>query len=577
LGRDFNLCACLETVNNLSKKKLKFTKKTMTRILPFILLLFFTNLLFGQNDILDTGGPLMPEQAAYDVQYYGLDVKVNPDEKAIEGNLTMRATIVQPIAWVVMDLDTTFTIHDIYETHEGDMVIPATWQRESGKVWINMKYTRQAGSSVTLTLQYSGKPRVARRPPWDGGFTWAKTKTGAHWIATTCQGEGADLWWPNKDHVSDKPDRMDLLVTVPDDLVVASNGRLSSHHNNGDGTATWHWKITTPISNYNVALNIAPYKIIEDKIESVSGNTFPVYFYVLPEDFEKGQKFMPEIIAQLKWFESMLGPYPFQQDKYGAVQTPHLGMEHQSIIAYGANFKNGAMTGGKDWGFDALHQHELAHEWWGNLVTNADWKDMWIHEGFGSYMQPLYAEHLNGKAAYHKYMNSMYFRNQYPIAPHSSKTGKEIYKAPIYTKGAWVLHTLRYLIGDEDFFKAFKKMAYPDQNDLTNMDGHQIRFVTTEDFITTIGEVTGKDFHWFFDIYVRQGSAPVLISVVEKGELRLRWKTRNNRPFPMPVEVKLGDTVKRYEIPAEGLVIPFKKGDRPEVDPDRWILMDVTK
>ncbi len=542
-----------------------------------ILLLFFTSLLIAQSDPIDTGGPLMPEQAAYDVKYYGLELSVQPDKKFIEGNLTMRASIVQPTSMIVIDLDTTFTIHDIYETREGDMVIPVPHVRKKGKIWINMKYTRQTGSSVTLTINYSGKPRVARRPPWDGGFTWSKTKSGAHWIATTCQGEGADLWWPNKDHVSDKPDRMDLLITVPKDLVVATNGKLRSNNNNGNGTITWHWEVTTPISNYNIALNIAPYKVIEDKIQSVSGSSFPVYFYVLPEDYEKGKKLMPQIIDHVKWFESVLGPYPFQKDKYGVAQTPHLGMEHQTIIAYGAGFKNGSMTGGKDWGFDALHQHELAHEWWGNLVTNSDWKDMWIHEGFGSYMQPLYAEHLNGKAAYHEYINSMRFRNQYPIAPYSSKTGKEIYRAPIYTKGAWVLHTLRYLIGDEDFFKALKTMAYPNTNNLDQVDGRQVRFVTTEDFISIVEQITGKDMHWFFDVYVRQGKAPVLISNVEKNKLHLRWKTPNQLPFHMPVEVKIDGKIKRFEIPAEGLVIPFKKGNKPEVDPDRWVLMEVSK
>ncbi len=538
--------------------------------------LFLTVTLFSQDVTLTTGGPLMPEQAAFDVKYYSLELKIDPEKRSIAGQLTMRADIVQPTSWIVLDLDTTFTIHDVYESRGGDMLIPGIIQRKEGEIWINLKTTRQPGETVTITVAYSGKPRIAKNPPWDGGFTWSKTKSGAHWIATSCQGEGADLWWPNKDHVSDKPDRMDLNITVPQGLTVASNGKLRSSNKNKDGTITWYWEVTTPISNYNIALNIAPYEVIEDEIESVSGKTFPVFFYVLPEDYEKGKKLMPEIIAHVKWFEDLLGPYPFQKDKYGVAQTPHLGMEHQSIIAYGANFNNAAMTG-RDWGFDALHQHELAHEWWGNLVTNSDWKDMWIHEGFGTYMQALYAEHLNGKEAYHKYMSTMWFRNQYPIAPHSSKTGKQIYQAPIYTKGASVLHSLRYLIGDEAFFQALRTMAYPNQNNLKNIDGSQVRFVTTEDFITIVENITGKDMHWFFDIYVRQGRAPVLISNVEKGNLHLRWKTPNNLPFPMPVEVKLGDTVKRYDIPKEGLVIPFNKGDRPEVDPNRWIIMEVSK
>jgi len=182
---------------------------------------------------------------------------------------------------------------------------------------------------------------------------------------------GADVWWPNKDHVSDKPDSMTIRITVPEPLVVASNGRLEQVEEHGDGTRTYHWFVSTPISNYNVALNIAPYVVIQEEYESVTGETFPVMFYVLPESLEDGRALMPEILAHLRWFEETLGPYPFRADKYGVAQTPYLGMEHQSIIAYGANFDNGAMTGGVDWGFDALHHHELSHEWWGNLVTNS--------------------------------------------------------------------------------------------------------------------------------------------------------------------------------------------------------------
>ncbi len=545
-----------------------------------LLFLFMYSLSYAQYDILDTGGPLIPEQTCFDVKHYDLNLEVNPDEKFISGTLTMTADITETSSVIALDLDTMLTIHSIVEIKNFKKT-KINFDHSTGRIWVNLLKIREPGEKIVLAINYYGKPRVAKRPPWDGGFTWSKTSRGAHWIATTCQGEGADLWWPNKDHVSDKPDSMDLHISVPDGLIVATNGKFISEEVDDQRMKIFHWKVTTPISNYNIALNIAPYKILQDEITSVNGNTFPVFFYVLPEDQVKGQKFLPEIIDHVKWFEQLLGPYPFQQDKYGVAQTPHLGMEHQTIIAYGANFDNGSMTGGQDWGFDALHQHELAHEWWGNQLTNSDWKDMWIHEGFGSYMQPLYAEHLNGKAAYHKYMNSMrFFSNQLAIAPRKSKYGKDIYRAPIYTKGAWVLHTLRYYLGDDLFFESLQQFVQSDnpmQRDKKPSIAPLVRFVTTDDFIQTVEAVSGKDMGWFFEVYTRQAKLPVLISNVKDGVLHLRWKSPENLPFPMPVDVKLGMETKRYTIPAEGLKIPFKRGDRPEVDPDRWVLMDVSK
>ena len=527
--------------------------------------------------IFDSGGPLMPEQAAYDVKEYDLTLTVNPQDSSIQGALQTKALIVHPAYWFVLDLDTFFTVESVVELREGDMAFPRKFHRETGKLWIDLTSTRNPGEMVDITVNYSGKPRIAKRPPWEGGFTWAYTKDGSPWIATTCQGQGADLWWPNKDHVSDKPDRMGLHITVPQGLFVATNGKLTGSSSTKNGMTTYDWLVTTPISNYNISLNIAPYKRIEGALKSTSGQTFPVYFWVLPENYKDGQKLFPQILDHLRFFEELLGPYPFQADKYGVVQTPHLGMEHQTIIAYGANFSNVSMTG-MDWGFDALHQHELAHEWWGNLVTNSDWRDMWIHEGFGTYMQPLYVEHLHGKEAYHKAMSAMrFFGNTRTIAPREVTSAHEIYKAPIYSKGAWILHNLRYLIGDKAFFESLRTMAYPNLQENETIDGSQVRFATTDDFLNITEKASGKELDWFFEVFLRQPELPVLYSMIEKGKLKLRWKSPHNLPFPMPVEVKIGEEVKRYDIPPEGLIIDLKKGEKPEVDPDHWLLMEISR
>jgi aminopeptidase N len=356
-------------------------------------------------------------------------------------------------------------------------------------------------------------------------------------------------------------------------LVVASNGKLTSIEKHSDSTSTYHWFVSTPINVYNVALNIAPYKVVDGKMRSVAGDEFPVVFYALPEDVEKAKKLFPEIIAHLQFYEKYLGPYPFRRDKYGVAQTPHLGMEHQTIIAYGAKFNNGSMTGGKDWGFDALHHHELGHEWWGNLVTNADWKDMWIHEGFCSYMQALYQEDRLGKEAYLEYVHGMRrFTNVLPIAPNEVKTAKEIYRAPIYNKGAWTLHTLRYLLGDKTFFKVLRKMTYPNAEMEATSDGSACRFVQTSDFIKICEEASGLNLTWFFDIYVRQAALPVLEKTIENNVLFLKWKTPDQRPFPMPISIKTGKEWKRIEIPSKGISIPFDGKEAPMVDPEGWVL-----
>lgn len=533
--------------------------------------------LIAQTPILDSGGPLLPQQAAYDVSFYALSLSVDPEEKTIEGTLVVEADVVHPMHYLVLDLDTLLTVRKVTEQEGVERAAAErSFRRDTGKVWIDLRRTRQRGERLRVELAYGGRPRVAPRAPWDGGFTWAETPAGAPWIATTCQTNGADLWWPCKDHVSDEPDSMALHIRVPEPLVVATNGRFQDREQHDDGTATYHWFISNPINIYNVALNIAPYRTIESTRRTVAGDEHSVVFYVLPEDYEKGEKLFPEMLRHLDFFEKFLGPYPFRADKYGVVQTPHLGMEHQTIIAYGANFDNSSMTGGVDWGFDALHHHELAHEWWGNLVTNYDWRDMWLHEGFGTYMQALYLEELRGREGYHAYMDRMrYFSNRLAVAPRETRSAAEIYQAPIYTKGAWILHSLRYLLGDEVFFEALRRMAYPSPELERITDGRQTRFATTADFQRICEQASGKDLDWFFDLYLRQPKLPVLHSRIDDNNLRLYWETPDGLPCRMPVPVALDGDLLRLEISREGVTVPLREGQQPEVDPQRWLLMEV--
>jgi len=548
-------------------------------LLLALLLALFADLASAQRAIHDSGGRLSPEQAAYDVRYYDLSLRVSPSDSTIGGSLTVVADIVSPIDRIVLDLDTTLTVSGV-TGGTGGMREARRFERQGGQIRIDLGREHRAGEQVTLTVAYAGRPRVAPNPPWDGGFTWARTRSGEPWIATSNQGQGADLWWPVKDHVSDKPDSVAIRIRVPEALVVASNGRLRRVEEHGDGTRTHHWFVSTPISAYNVALNIAPYRVIEEELTSVAGDAFPVQFYVLPESYERGRALFPEILEHLRFFEGLLGPYPFRADKYGVAQTPHLGMEHQTIIAYGANFDNRAMTG-VDWGFDALHHHELAHEWWGNLVTNPDWNDMWIHEGFATYMQALYAERLLGAEALRAYMASQRggISNRRPVAPRESHTAGEIYfdtGGDIYYKGAWVLHTLRHLIGDEAFFTALRRMAYPDPALERVTDGSHVRFATTEDFRRIVETTSGMDLGWFFELYLRQPHLPRLVveAAGRGGGWDLRWVTPDGLAFPMPVEVEVGGVRQRIEMSGATGRVAGNAGTPPMVDPDGWILKE---
>ena len=525
---------------------------------------------------LDSGGPLRPEQGTFDVTFYDLALRIDPADSTVAGSLLAEARIVHPTARLVLDLDARLGVQAV-RMGEGEAAVATPFERRGGRVWIDLGRTRQPGETVRVAVDYHGRPRVAPQPPWQGGFTWARTSEGAPWIATTVQREGADLWWPVKDHVSDEPDSMALHFTVPRPLVAASNGRLRRVEDHGDGWRTYHWFVSTPINVYNVTLAAAPYQPVETTYTSVTGESLPVIFYVLPGDRARGEAFLPEILDHLRFFETALGPYPFRADKYGVVQTPHLGMEHQTLIAYGAAFDNGAMTGGRDFGFDALHHHELAHEWWGNLVTNADWRDMWLHEGFATYMQALYAEHRDGRAAYHAYMAHQRagIENRRALAPLASRSAYQIYGGDLYRKGAWVLHTLRFLIGEEALRTALRRFAYPDSTQASQAAGcPSCRFVTTDDFVRLVEQITGRDLEWFFEVYARRAALPRLAAEHDGDTLRLAWIAPEDLPFPMPVQVRLGDAVRRVEMPEGRASVPVPPGAEPVIDPDAWILRD---
>lgn len=552
----------------------------MKKISIFLVIVLLAVTTFAQRQLgtkpTETGGPLMFEQAVFDVLDYDITIAADPAEQSIKGTTIMAARVVIPTNVIVLDLDTPFTIEKVTESGKD-----VHFERKEGKIWIWFAMTKQVGEMIKTSISYSGKPRIAPNPPWVGGFMWKKTPNGADWISVALQNDGADLEFPCKDHPSDKAATSSMHITVPDPLIATGPGKLESVKKNAGATSTYNWRMTNPIANYSLVFNAAPYKLIEDTYKSVNGETMPIKFYILPENFDKGPGLITEQKKYLAFYEKYLGPFPFRSQKVGIVETPHLGMEHSTNIAYGNNYKY------NDDGTDWLLLHEFGHEYWANLVTASDWRDFWIHEGFQSYMDTLYQEYLHGQGAYIKAMTARQkgFKNKQPIAPREAKIAYQVYmSAPdylnsdgdIYGKGAYFLHTLRYLIGDEAFFKALRHMAYPTKEMETYTDGRQERLVNTDDFLTIAEQDSGMKLDWFFEMYLRQPKLPKLNVVsVESGApgtLSLSWETPNNMPFPMPIDVVINGKTQRVEMKDGKVTVNYTGTTVPVIDPNGWVL-----
>ena len=537
----------------------------------------FASASFAQRELgvrpTNTGGPLMFEQAVFDVQSYDVAVNVFPKDKRINGTTTMIARTVIPTNVIVLDLDTPYTIASVT-----DGTKDYKYQNKDGRIWIWFPATKQVGEEIKTVIKYSGTPRVAPKPPWIGGFMWEKTPNGADWISVALQNDGADLLFPCKDHPSDKPAMAAMHITVPDPLIASGPGKLEGVKKNSDGTSTYNWRMTNPIANYSIVFNAAPYKIVEDKYKSVDGTTMPIFFYVIPEDENKAAGLIAEQKKYLAYYEKYLGPYPFRSQKVGIVETPHLGMEHSTDIAYGNKFKYA--EDGTDW----LLLHEFGHEYWANLVTASDWRDFWIHEGFQSYMDSLYQEYLHGKDAYFTAMKNRRksIRNMQPVAPREPKIAYQVYMAEpdylksdgdIYGKGALILHSLRYLIGDDAFFRALHRMAYPTKELEKLTDGRQERLVNTDDFLTIAEEESKMDLDWFFELYLRQPKLAKLVTETSGSTMNLRWDTPNGMPAEMTMAWPDRPKTQRVEMKDGRGSINFS-GSAPSIDPNGWVLKE---
>lgn len=554
-------------------------KPSIALVLPFPMLAAWNP---PQDPDLDSGTRPPPEQTCYDVAHYGLSLRVDPDTKSIAGTSRMRARLASPTNRIALDLDARLVVDAVRSGTK-----PLRYVHEKGRIFVeDVEAWARVGEHFSLEVDYHGVPREAPNPPWSGGFTWSKTASGAPWIATSCQGEGADLWWPVKDQPDDEPESMDITIEVPSTLVCASNGRLIRVEDTQPGWHAFVWHVSTPINAYSVALNIAPYTTIEGEHESVAGGKFPLVYYVLPENVEQGQRLFAEIRQHMTFFEDVFGPYPFRADKYGVAETPHLGMEHQTITAYGNRYSGNPW--GADQGFDFLLHHEMAHEWWALAVTARNWNDFWIHEGIGTYAQALYAERLRGPQAYRQVMSEQRrgILNRGAVAPREPRSSQEMYfvrhwkdspAGDIYSKGSWIVHSLRFLLGDDAFFKLLRRFAYPDPKLEARTDGAACRFTTTDELLAIAERESGRELDWFFELYLRQPHLPSLDARTVDGQLELAWVTPGDLPFPMPVEVELNGRRTRVELPNGKARVALEGAKEYTLDPDAWILRELPR
>ncbi|WP_422079624.1 M1 family metallopeptidase [Ulvibacterium sp.] len=482
---------------------------------------------FTEQDTLR--GSITPERAWWDLNYYHLDVEVQPDNKYISGSNTIRYKVVEPKQTLQVDLQPPLNIEKV--TQDGkELKVDSNGNAH----FVQLEKSQQPGEFNEIVVHYSGYPKEAVNAPWDGGFSWKKDSRGKHFIATSNQGLGASVWWPNKDHMYDEVDSMAISVTVPKNLMDVSNGRLLKIEED-ETTKTFHWFVASPINNYGVNINIADYKHFGTIYQGAAG-PLTLDYYVLPQNFDKAQKQFQQVPQMMKAFEHWFGPYPFYKDGFKLVEVPYLGMEHQSSVTYGNKYQNGYLgqdLSGTGWGlkFDFIIIHESGHEWFANSITYKDIADMWIHEGFTAYSENLFLDYYHGKKAAADYVigTRSNIKNDRPIIGKYDVNHEG--SGDMYYKGANMLHTLRQLVEDDDIWRKTLRGL--------NRDFYH-QTVTTQQIEDYLSEKTEKDLSAFFNQYLRTVMVPKLEYTIEGDTITYRY-TDIVSGFDMPVRIFVED------------------------------------
>jgi aminopeptidase N len=495
-------------------------------------------------------GMLTPLRTCYDINYYHLDVKIDIENKSITGSNEFKFTATQDFNKLQFDLFSNLKVDRVlYQGKE----LPFT--RQFNAVFVTFPKQIKKSSKDKFTVFYSGSPVIANNPPWDGGFIYSKDKGGDPWISVACQGLGASSWWPTKDHQSDEVDSMLISITTPKDLEEVSNGRFRSSIPKADGYTQHNWFVSNPINNYDVTFYIGKYAHWTDSFQGEEGPLTIDYWSLKQDSAVARPHWNADVKPMLKCFEDWFGPYPFYKDGYKLVQAPHLGMEHQSAVAYGNQFKMGYL--GRDLShtglglkFDFIVVHESGHEWFGNNITSKDLGDMWIHESFTNYSETLFTQCQSGKEAGDAYVRGtrQNIKNDSPIiGPYNvNKEGS----GDMYYKGGNMLHIIRQLINNDDKFRSILR-------GLNKTFYHKT--VTTAEVENYISTQSGIKLNKVFDQYLRHTQIPTLEYKIIGGKLSYRWVT-DVKDFDMPVKVSIRNS--GYD-----LIYPSSKWKQVNVDP----------
>ena len=473
-------------------------------------------------------GSITPEREWWDLTYYHLDIEVSPSDSTINGRNTVIYRVKRSGETMQIDLQPPLEIKKA--TQNGRDLV---FTREGNVYMISITGPQEAGKIYTLELTYGGRPKVSNRPPWEGGITWKTDSKGLPFIASSCQGDGASLWWPCKDHMYDEPDSMLISVTVPSNLMNVSNGRLRKTVRNKNNTTRYDWFVANPINNYGVNINIADYAHFSEVFSGEKGR-LDCDYYVLRENLGKAKIHFKQAPMMLAAFEYWFGPYPFYEDGYKLVEVPYLGMEHQSSVTYGNGYQNGYRgvdQSGSGWGdkFDFIIIHESGHEWFANSITYEDIADMWVHESFINYSESLYVEYFYGKEAGNEYAvgTRRNIRNDRPVTGvyNVNHSGS----GDMYSKGGNMLHTIRQIIDDDEKWRSILR-------GLNSEFYHQVvKGSQIEDYMS---EKTGINLKPVFDQYLRDIRIPVFEYFISEGKLNYRWN--NCVPgFNMPLRIYL--------------------------------------
>jgi len=473
-------------------------------------------------------GSLSPERTWWDLCHYHLDIKVDPAARSLSGSNTISYRVLKPSQTMQIDLQPPLIISAIHQDGE-----KLAFTRDGNAWFVTLKKEQQRDALNAIVVDYSGNPKESPRPPWSGGITWKKDENGIDFIASACQGDGASLWWPCKDHPADEPDSMLMSINVPAHLTDVSNGRLRKIDTLDDGTRTFHWAVVNPINHYGVNINIGDYVRFGDVYQGEKG-PLDCDYWVLRNNLEKARVHFKEAYRMLAAFEHWFGPYPFYEDSYKLVEAPYPGMEHQSSVTYGNGYQQGFHgndLSGTGWGlkFDFIIVHESGHEWFANSISNNDAAEMWVHEAFIAYSENLFLDYFYGKEASADYVigTRARIRNDRPIAGIRGVNHEG--SGDMYYKGSNMLHTLRQLIGDDEKWRLILR-------GLNETFYHQT--VCGDQIEAAIIARSGLDLKPFFDQYVRDVRVPVLEYVIEEKTLRYRWG-QCVRGFNIPLAVTI--------------------------------------